>query len=53
MDLNQSANFLIVYDISLLLKLVPDILVSIAAELLLENRFYVPDYGRIIDQLPL
>jgi hypothetical protein len=40
-------------DISLLLEFIPDVLVPIAAELLLENRFYVLYYGCIIDQLPI
>jgi hypothetical protein len=53
MNLHQPVDFLMVDDISLLLQLIPDVLVPIAAELLLENRFYVLYHGCIIDQLSI
>jgi len=53
MDLHQPVDFLMVDDISLLFQLIPNVLVSISTELLLENRFYFLYHGCIIDQLSI
>jgi hypothetical protein len=49
-DFHQPVDFLMIDDISLLLEFIPDVLVPIAAELLLENAFYILHNNSIVYQ---
>ena len=53
MDLHKAVDLLVINDITFFFELIPDILVTIAAKLLLENGFYILQDNSVINQFPI
>jgi hypothetical protein len=52
-DLHKAVNLRVVNDMTFFFELIPDILVTIAAKILLENAFYILQDNSVINQFPI